>query len=141
MTDERNENSTGSSVNMDSTKAKGISDGLSVLFGCQYDFLPHPKDVYNQLKAEKRVIYHDSLITELKLYFQPLLENGTMTYDESQALFKVTECPDELKVIFKQIAKEKGIDISKAAYTPKRKASVQDEKQLVGSLMAKLSNA
>ena len=141
MFEERNEEKVEITVGMSDEQATGITQGLSVLFGCQYDFLPHPQDVYNQLKSEKRVTYHDSLIKELKLFFYPLLKNGTISYEESQALFQVKECPDSLKVIFKQLANEKGIDISPAAYTLKKKASVPDQKKLLDSLITKLSNA
>ena len=134
MADKSNENKAGSTIS--EADAKSIANGIAVRFGCKFDFEALPLDIYRQLKAEKRVVYHNSLIELVELDLTKKLIAGTLSYDAAQSLYKVDQLPSQVRAYYTQLANEKGIDISQASFAPKVKAPKLSQEELLDAATA-----
>ena len=132
MADKSNENKDRST--MSAADSKSIANGIAVRFGCKPEFQAHSLDEYRQLKAEKRITYHNSLIELMELDLAKKLQAGTLSYEAVQSLYKVDQLPSQVRSYFEQLANEKGIDISAASFTPKVKAPKLSQDELINAV-------
>ena len=132
MADKSNENKDRST--MSAADSKSIANGIAVRFGCKPEFQAHSLDEYRQLKAEKRITYHNSLIELMELDLAKKLQAGTLSYEAAQSLYKVDQLPSQVRSYFEQLANEKGIDISAASFTPKVKAPKLSQEELINAV-------
>tara|TARA_R110002012_G_scaffold299742_1_gene498989 strand:- start:972 stop:1391 length:420 start_codon:yes stop_codon:yes gene_type:complete len=132
MADKSNENKDRST--MSAADSKSIANGIAVRFGCKPEFQAHSLDEYRQLKAEKRITYHNSLIELMELDLAKKLQAGTLSYEAAQSLYKVDQLPSQVRSYFEQLANEKGIDISAASFTPKVKAPKLSQDELINAV-------
>ena len=132
MADKSNENKDRSTIS--EADSKSIANGIAVRFGCKPEFQAHSLDEYRQLKAEKRITYHNSLIELMELDLAKKLQAGTLSYEAAQSLYKVDQLPSQVRSYFEQLANEKGIDISAASFTPKVKAPKLSQDELINAV-------